>query len=210
MMSKKERLFGLDLLKILATFTVLSVHFFLNTQFYNTNATGFSITIQVIIRNLCMICIPLFVMLSGYLNNKKDYNKKFFIELLEIIVIWLFYSIIEFITTSIMNNNLSTFNIKTMLYKISIFTACRYSWYIEMFIGLYMMTPILNRAYDSFDDKSKKIVTFLALLLTIGFSFLNGVFSNIIHFPLYWGNLYFIAYYLVGKNIAYFKPDLKS
>ena len=204
--SENKRLFGLDLLRILSIVIVVSVHFFHNTEFYYNSITGLSMRIQLGIRNFCMSCVPLFIMITGFLNNKKDYNKKFFKGLLNILIIWLFYSVIELIILGIKDGNLFALDLKAVIYKISSFNACNYSWYIEMFFGLYLMTPILNRAYESFDDKSKKIVTALSILLTIIPIFTNEMFDSIFHIPSYWTGIYIIAYYFCGKSIAFFNP----
>ena len=126
--------------------------------------------------------------------------------MLNILIIWLFYSVIELIILGIKDGNLFALDLKAVIYKISSFNACNYSWYIEMFFGLYLMTPILNRAYESFDDKSKKIVTALSILLTIIPIFTNEMFDSIFHIPSYWTGIYIIAYYFCGKSIAFFNP----
>ena len=102
---KKDRIIGIDLLKVISIILVLIVHFFLNTNYYNVERIGISLTFQSIIRNGCMVCVPLFITITGFLNKEKEYNKKFFIKLLEIIIIWLFYGVIEFVVLGIMNKS---------------------------------------------------------------------------------------------------------
>ena len=75
---KEKRIFGLDLLRVIAIVSVLFVHFFLLTHYYEVPISGFSIQIQSILRNFCMTCVPIFVVLTGYLNQKKTYNLSFF------------------------------------------------------------------------------------------------------------------------------------
>ena len=75
-MKKENRLYNLDIIRILAFILLVSVHFFLNTGFYTTTPTGIRFDIAVIFRNLSMSCIPLFLIITGYLHCDKEYNKK--------------------------------------------------------------------------------------------------------------------------------------
>ena len=68
---KQERKYGLDIVRIIATLSVLSVHFFLKTNYYNTPLNSMPMRVQSIIRNFFMICVPLFILITGYLNNNK-------------------------------------------------------------------------------------------------------------------------------------------
>lgn len=70
---KKERIvrdLGLDITRIIAFASVPSVHFFLNSGFYDTPVLGEKMYIMVIFRTLFMICVPLFMLLSGYLMSE--------------------------------------------------------------------------------------------------------------------------------------------
>lgn len=205
-----ERQYGLDILRILAVILVLTVHFFLNTNYYNTQIKGISMTWQSVIRNFCMSCVPLFLMLTGFLNNKKEYNRKFFKGLLTIIIIWLFYSIIEFSVLGIINHEYNNFNFINALFNITSFKACRYSWYIEMYIGLYLIAPIINNSYNNFNQKNRKVLVLIAILIGIMPEFINTIFRNIFHFPSYWGSIYPLAYYIIGKYISDIKPSLNK
>lgn len=49
-----------DLIRILAFFLVVSVHFFLNNGFYSTIVEGERMFIMTIMRSFFIICVPLF------------------------------------------------------------------------------------------------------------------------------------------------------
>ena len=153
---KQERKYGLDIVRIIATLSVLSVHFFLKTNYYNTPLNSMPMRVQSIIRNFFMICVPLFILITGYLNNNKEYNKIFFKKLFNILIIWLFYSVIEYFTLQIINNT-HTFNLKDLLFNVTSFNGCGYSWYIEMYIGLYFLSPIINYKLNLFFSKEKRL-----------------------------------------------------
>lgn len=66
-----KRIFGLDLIRFLAIFSVISVHFFLNNGFYSFPVKGGRMFISINLRWLFFSGVPLFLLLTGYLNNKK-------------------------------------------------------------------------------------------------------------------------------------------
>ncbi len=205
----KNRKYGLDILRIIAVISVLCVHFFLNTNYYNTSLNSVPMRIQIIIRNFFMICVPLFIFLTGYLNENKEYDKNFFKKLKNILIIWLFYSIIEYFTLQIINNTHS-FNIKNLLFTITSFKGCYYSWYIEMYIGLYLLSPVINNAFDVMNDKNKKSLVIITIIIFILPTVVNALFDNIIHIPSWWVEIYPIAYYITGKYLKYKNYNFKK
>ena len=152
-MNNKSRELGIDTIKVIAVMLVITVHFFLNTEFYNTPRYGLSMHFQYVVRNFCMICVPLFIITTGYLNKEKSYSKSFFKKLLNILIVWLFYSTIEFFVLKGFLHDFSGLSIKKFLYSLFSFEACGYSWYIAMYMGLYFISPVINTAMESFDKK---------------------------------------------------------
>ena len=73
---KPKRDIGIDIVKTIAILSVVGVHFFLNTKFYRVNLDNTNLFIQTIIQQICLTCIPLFVMSTGYLNNNTQVYKK--------------------------------------------------------------------------------------------------------------------------------------
>jgi len=203
----KQRNYGIDIVKIVAIILVICVHFFLNTNYYDTTHSGIAMKIQSAIRNFCMVCVPLFLIATGFLNNKKEYNKSFFKSLAIILIIWLFYSIIEFFALNIINGTTENLNLRSLFLSVTSFKACGYSWYIEMYIGLYLLTPIINNAYEKFDQKNKNMALLLIILTAILPNFINVLFNGILHIPSLWERIYPLAYYLIGKHILYYKPN---
>ena len=195
----EKRKDGLDVIRILATILVFTVHFFLRTNYYNVSLDSISLKLQSVIRNFCMSCVPLFIILTGFLNKKKKYDKKMFKGLLDILIIWFVYSTIEFIILNVINNG--TLNFLTYLKELTSFKYA-YSWYIKMYIGLYMMTPVINTAYENFDNKNRKILVFISIILTFIPNFIKVISNGILLLPDYWIGFYILTYYLIGKYIS--------
>ncbi len=106
-----------------------------------------------------------------------------------------------------MNHTIFNMSIKDFIFSLTSFQACNYSWYIEMYIDLYLITPLLNRGYNSFDSKSRKIITIIFLGIGIIPGLFNDYFQNLLHIPSSWTCLYILTYYFLGKSIATFKPS---
>ena len=71
----KKRNINLDIIRSIAVFSVLSVHFFLNNGFYTEIIKGKRMLVMFTMRKAFMICVPLFAILTGYLMNKKILSK---------------------------------------------------------------------------------------------------------------------------------------
>ena len=204
----KKRIFGLDLIKVFAILCVIFVHFFYNTQYYSSYSNNINLKIQDILRNFFMICVPIFLILSGYLNNQKNYNRKFFYKLLGVLLIWIVYSLVEYSYNCFFNNDI--FSLKNLLYSISSFSANHYSWYIKVYIFLYLLSPMINCTFAKFTNKNKVIIIIILMNYTILPNILNLLFCKSLYFPDNWINMYPITYYMIGKFIYYEKININK
>ena len=146
----KNRDINIDILKCLALFLVISVHFF-HTGYYSLNFNLFVIPF-IAIRNISMTCVPLFIIITGYLSWNKKWNKKYYLKLLHI---WIIYSLCIFICTLIDKN--FYFSLSTIHTAIkNIFTFQYYGWYVNMYLGLMLIAPLINLGYNSITRKKEK------------------------------------------------------
>ena len=74
---EKERLINCDFLRILALIFVISVHSISYIGFYSTINEGPTMWLLNILRCLFIICVPLFILLTGYFMSKKELNKSY-------------------------------------------------------------------------------------------------------------------------------------
>ena len=204
----KERKLNIDILKCIAIVFVVAVHFFLHTNYYGRSYTYKSIFLSSFIWMIFMTCVPIFIMTTGYLMKDKTYSKTYFIKLLPVIGIYcLAASIYTFFDVRV-------FNIDYLgKLLVNIFSFSHYAWYVNMYIGLYLMIPFLNAGFKSFNNRrSQAIALGVLVLLTViptTLSLFNNneqkymILSHLI--PDYWKGLWPITYYLVGVYIASFK-----
>lgn len=204
----KERKLNIDILKCIAIVFVVAVHFFLHTNYYGRSYSFKSIFLSSFIWMILMTCVPLFIMTTGYLMKDKTYSKTYFIKLLPVLGIYcLAASIYTFFDVRVINIDYFGKLLE------NIFSFSHYAWYVNMYIGLYLMIPFLNAGVKSFNNRRSQAISLGVLVLltvvpaTLSLFNNNGqnhiILSHLI--PDYWKGLWPITYYLVGAYIASFK-----
>ena len=86
----KKRSVSMDIIRCFALLFVVSVHFFLNNGFYDVPVYGARMYIMTLMRSFFMICVPLFMILSGYLMCNKKLGKGYYKKIIYILGIYLF------------------------------------------------------------------------------------------------------------------------
>ena len=212
MNKNKSRIFGPDLIRFIAIFFVISVHFLLNNGFYLDKVTGIKMFIFTFMRWFFYIGVPLFLLLTGYLKRTKKIEKNYYKSIIPIILTYLFIATCCLIfrktylheTIGIIRGFVSIFN----------FTADGYSWYVEMFIGLFLMIPFLNVLYNGLDNKKNKQYLILTLLIMISISplinFIEFRKVNLEIVPNWWIQLYPICYYFIGCYLNEYKVEINK
>ena len=125
---EKNRIIGLDLIRSCAILFVIAGHFWLNTPFKNTIFEEESMFVQSIFRMFFAMGVPLFLLLTGYLNTNKTVSKRYYKGCIRVLVAYLFFSIITILFRKYyLHQELSW--LKWIL-KIFDFSAIPYAWYI--------------------------------------------------------------------------------
>lgn len=203
-MKKLERNPALDLVRIVATLCVISVHFFINSGFYDTDMIGTRMYLMGILRNFFMICVPLFMVLTGYLMNKKILSRRYYFGIIKTLAIYTIASLACYLFT---NKSIAGF-----LRELLKFKAAQYSWYIEMYIGLFLLIPFLNVMYrgdnSNLSNKKYKQALVITLLMTTAVPDVIETYMKI--FPGWWGRLYPITYYIIGCYLSEFGLRLRK
>ncbi len=208
---KNKRIAGLDIIRSIAIFFVISIHFLFNTNFYHMPIHGKGMIILTGCRHLLATCVPLFMVLTGYLNSHKELNKDYYKGLLKTLKSYIFIAIICVIFREFYFNEHHSF--LYWLEAIFNFTANDYSWYIEMFIGLYLLIPFLNILYKNLNTKlNKKYLIGTLILITSIPSITNTliIMSKPVNvLPDWWTSIYPLTYYFIGAYIKEYQPKLK-
>lgn len=152
--STLKRNLNLDLVRCVAIFFVISVHFLLNTSFYSTVVNGKNMFLLVVLRVIFMSCVPLFMILTGYLMNKKEPTKEYYKKISKVAVTYVICSLLCILFRMVYK--CESFSFPGVISSILNFSGCRYAWYIEMYLGFYIIIPFLNKAYNGCKDKKEK------------------------------------------------------
>lgn len=200
-----KRDYNADLVRVVAVLSVLSVHFFLNNGFYDQICVGKRMYVATVMRSAFMICVPLFILLTGYLMNKKEYSVKYFLNIKKVLIVYLLSMLMIMLYEAVRYQKV--FLLKDIISNITNYAY--YSWYIEMYIGLYLLIPFINLAYNNLKNKAEKggmcIVLFI---ITAGPSLVNS-FGGMKILPEWWANIYPLTYYVIGAYIAEYKDEIK-
>lgn len=203
-----QRLFGLEIVRCFAIFSVIAGHFFsLHTNFRYEIFAGPSMFLQASVAPVFYSCgVPFFLLLTGYLNSNRKIEKTYFRKIWKVLFAYLLFSIISILFRNLYLN--AHLRINQSLDMVLRFTAIPYAWYIEMWIGLFLLTPFLNIMYHGIKSKTdKQILILILLFLTALPSLLNRYGLYLI--PAYWQNCGPLALYFIGAFIYEYKSSIR-
>lgn len=219
----KERNTSLDLVRIVACYCVISVHFFLNNGFYTITVEGGKAYAAVLVRTAFMTCVPLFILLTGYLMNRKRLQKGYFRGIAKTLWIYLIVSVVCIVCKVVFWDEGA--DMKSLLLGVLNFRTADYSWYVEMYIGLFLLIPFLNLAYHHLETKKQKRQLVLIMLLLTALPGVLNVYnfgqegwwsrpsSSTSYQTVYlqfWTSLYPVTYYFIGCYLCEYKIRMKK
>lgn len=208
---------ALDIIRCTALLCVIGVHFFLYSGFWDILIVGPRLYLFTILRSITTICVPLFLLLSGYLMQNKQPNRKYYTKLLKTYGIYFLASFCNYLFTCYRTApDLHTFHFSQMLLQTFHFQACTYAWYMDMYWGLFLLIPFLNILYHGLTTQKEKQTLIFVLLLLTALPHLTNVYSYAEDFgwmlsssnqlyegllPTWWIRLYPLTYYFLGAYL---------
>ncbi len=159
--------------------------------------------IQGMGRTLFQTNVPLFLILTGYLNLNKKISRKYYRGMIAVVLSYIFISVITILFREYyVGEHLSP--IQWML-KITDFSAISYAWYIEMWIGLFLLTPFLNILWKNIATRRHKHILLLTLYILCALPDLFNRYG--VHLvPGYWSVIYPCAFFFIGAYIKEYQP----
>lgn len=211
---KQERLVHMDLLRILACFSVVMLHG--AAQFwYDLPVTGAEWQIVNSYNAIVRFGVPIFVMISGaiFLSSDKEINIKrlYTHNILRLAIIYFVWSAVYGVFDCLRSewSVLSINDIMTEVY------AGRYHlWYLPMIIGLYMLVPVLQKSLKHLDKKDVEYFLLLFLIIKIGKTTILSLISTEWMGFLFGvvgldGILEYLGYFILGYYIARYGIEKK-
>lgn len=211
----------LDIIRIISLFCINGVHFFRNSGFYSVPVEGAQMMIMCVFRSLFIICVPMFLMLSGYLMNKKELSKKYFWGITKTLGTYFICSVaFAFFMKAVFGKSVT---VKSFITDLFSFGGTSYAWYIEMYLGLYLLIPFLNMIFNNLKDKKQaKCLIAVLFIVCILPSFINQFRFDSAQWwlspaeskeyfkilPQWWDRLFPIFFYFLGAYLSRYKPDI--
>lgn len=195
----KERKIGLDIIKSLATFFVVMVHFYLSCGYYQFPIASNKMYIMTFVRWGGMIAVPLFIMATGYFKSKKVVSKAHYISILPIVITYIILCTFRMIVENKAYGQIHTVNsgIKSLL-------SYQSAWYVGMYIGLMLLCPFLNKIWNSCSEKEHKVLVISLAAITLMYPVTGYVF------PSYFQFIYPVTYYFCGIYIKEYQPKISK
>ena len=213
---EKERQPGLDLVRAAAIFFVIVLHGITMRGALDAAMLSPVWCVKVFVRYLALSAVPLFLMLSGYLQAGKRPTKAYYRGILPLYLSYFMIAALCMAARIYRTDPLPS--VWTALYKILDFSADGYAWYFEMYIGLFLLIPFLNLAYAHIPTRTGKrlllaSLVFLTLMPETLVSFApyyGGGSLNLRILPDFFESLYPIAFYFVGSYVGEYRPRLRT
>ena len=158
-----RRIPGLDLLRCMALLFVVWFHSFLNNGYYHQTQQGAAMWLAGSARWLSVSCIGLFLMLAGYLRSTGRDLRSCYRSLGPVLLGYLLASLISIPIRHFLLGD--TQSLSVWLNRLMGFSAVYYGWYVEMFLGLILLSPFVNMALEHLSDR--QLAGFCAVLLIL-------------------------------------------
>ena len=144
-------------------------------------------------------------MLTGYFNCYKEFSIQYYKNIKRILLPYLIISVLTWLVLST-DHSVMTLILGTLGFKI-----IGYAWFVEMFIGLYLIVPFLNMIVEKvFSSNNKKMIygLFAVLIFMTSLPPLvdRGEYRLV---PNYWMACFPVLLYFTGAYIRHFKPVIK-
>lgn len=216
----KQRVFGLDLLRVVACYMVIQVH---SGEFFYIGEGGTFLggddSFWVNLYNsLCRTSVPLFVMITGYfvLPVKEElgvFLKKRFTRVLIPFVIWCaLYAFYQYLRGDV---ELGAAFINILKIPVNFGVEVGHLWYVYMLIGLYLFFPLISPWLNMASKKS--IQFYLAIwAVSLCVPYIHQVFPDILgecawnQTPLLYYFSGFLGYAILAFYVKKFWAEKKS
>lgn len=222
-MDLSKRNTALDITRIVAMLSVVSIHFFLNSGYYSEPMIGTKMLLLTILRTAFVFCVPLFIMLSGYLLNKKTLSGKYYLGIAKTLGIYVLASLACILYDASQHG--TEYTPGKLVSSILDFSGAKYSWYIEMYIGLFLLIPFLNAMYNGLNSRRNKTVLIITMIVLTALPSVMNIYNfsvqgwfktpNISYsyqqlVADWWVNIYPITYYLIGAYLKEYPIRIKK
>lgn len=206
-----RRIVSLDLIRMVAIILVIMQHSWTGLQLDEPAFGGG----RFFYHALVVMGVPLFFMLSGALllggkpSPPKDFLKRRFSRLLIPFLLW---SAIVYFASSVMHKYSDVHTLTDILYNYLPFLLTdrinASYWYIFVLLGLYLLTPLLQRALMGDDGRQ---LTEYALILWAGWMMLRAYYPQFASMHYYGASAFmYMGFFVCGHYCVTYLTDMHS
>ena len=199
-MNDKKRLSGLDLIRCICALFVVMEHFFLNTGYYDEPLVGGTMFAETIFRWTFLVCIPMFMMMTGYFKLNKGIEKSHYMSLIPVIIAYVVISVPKMVLYNRLYGPI--YGIREGLKNLGNYSL---AWYAGFYIALMLLCPFLNKLWKGLDNKREKHILIISLGILCS---IYPLFNYIV--PSFFISLYPVMYYFIGVYIRENQPHFKK
>lgn len=197
MVNHTTRLSNMELLRIIAMICIVLCHtnFFIlggvtQEEIYNNTLLAI---FRSIYQQLCMVGVNVFILISGYFGIRPSLKKV--ASLMFTVLFWgLLCLLID------INHNCELLSVPIL----KVFWGGGYYWFIPAYLGLFILSPIINTFIESVPQKSFRNVLFSFFFL----EFLYGWLGNMGSYCSGHSIVSFLGLYMLGRYIRLYKSKL--
>lgn len=201
-MEKRED--GINLIRVIGLLFVFGFHFYLYNGYYHQKQIGAAMLFANASRGLFLSCNGLYMMLTGYLKSGKPINRHYYKCLLSVVVSYVLAASVSIPIRHFFLGDPQPFSIWKE--RFLSFSGVYYGWYIRMYIGLILISPLINIAIKNITDKMQLLWIMVSCIAATSLA----PATPYTIFPAYWEIAYPLSYYLIGAVIKKLQPDVKK
>lgn len=199
-MRKREP--ALDLLRCFATLSVVAFHGFMSNGYTIQPQIGVAMWLGGSFRLMGLCGVGIFLILTGYLQCQKTDWRSCYRRLSSVLLSYLIVSAISIPIRHYVFGDVQS--LSTWIQRLFGYNGAYYGWYVEIYVGLTLLTPFLNVGLQHLSNKM--LLSFAAVLLFL--SALPGLTPWIV-VPDFYKYLYPVSYYVIGAIFRRFQPKIK-
>lgn len=194
----KARNSNIELLRIISMMMIISLHFWGHcVDISNVEMFSFTYFFGWFFRGLSHVSVNVYVLISAYFLCNSTFKFKRLIKL--VTEVW-FYSVLIYVLYCASGR--TTPSIGGLLHTALPVLFGEY-WFATIYVGMYILSPFLNKALTAFDQKESRKLIFVLFLL---FSLIPNIFfySKWLNFGEGYGIVWFVVLYTIGTYIRNF------
>lgn len=216
--TKGLRLSGPDIVRTLAAFFMVAVHFFVECGYYGTSLDTPLKFFMTAARWLFMCSVPLYMILTGFFKCNKEPDRAHYRSQIPVMVSYLFFSVIRILVSNYYYGG--AYGIREAFQVLGDYSI---AWYVGFYVSLMAIAPFLNRLWHALKSKKEQHILLISLVCI---SALNPLVSlpassdklfpaitgSLLEFaaPGYWQMLYPLLYYFLGCYFRENRPKLNK